>query len=160
MGPSLRVCVALAITAVPWVAYLDTTPLAAQNPVYRAPLKPQKATVTILAISSILRMVSGNQDTYIAEITSSSDKSSGMVKLIDRYRGADDPIRRTWLVQLHPLEMRLLRDEGCDVEAAYMRLSHAGTDVFDRSLGPKLEEHGSELLPCFVVDHRATRLAR
>ena len=160
MSRSSRVSVPVAAAAACWITYLLAVPAAAQNPVYRAPLKPVKATVTIMAVSSVLRMVSGNQDTYIAEITSPGDKLPGMVKLVDRYRGADDPIRRTWLVQLHPLEMRLLRDEGCDIEASYIHLTRANVDVFDHSLGPKLEEHGTELLPCFVVDHRETRLAR
>lgn len=132
---------------------------AAQNPVYRTRLKPERATVTILATSSAVHMLSGNQDTFVAEIASKGEQR-GLAKLIDRYRGYDDPIRRTWLESLHPLEMRLLRDEGCDAEAASVHLPRGDADIYDVRVRQSLRERGPEVLPCYLVDHKATRLSR
>lgn len=139
---------------------LGSAPFHGQNPVYRAHIKPLKATLTILAFSSIVRMSSGNQDTYLAEVSSGEDGLRGLIKLVDRYRGADDPIRRIWLVQLHPLQMVLVRDEGCDSEANLVHISPAEADIFDPSVRPRFAEQGQEIIPCFLVDHKATRLAK
>ena len=131
----------------------------AQNPVYREHVQPIKAKLTILAVSSVVHMISGNQDTYVAELVAPKDGSPTLAKLVDRYRGADDPIRRVWLVQLHPLEMRLIRDEGCDLEANLVHMPRTDADIFDVRVRDTLRERGPEVLPCYLVDHKATRLA-
>ena len=137
-------------------------PLAgAQNPVYQTRRKPFAATVKLVALSSSARQAyAGSQDTYLAMIVQGREEKGQLVKLVDRYRVYDDPIRRSVLQAQHPLRMRLTRDEGCDTRVDFMHASFDPADTFDPSLSSQLQDRGSSTLPCFAVDHGATRLSK
>ena len=135
--------------------------LTAQDAIYRAPIKPFKAVVRIVALSSSARQnFAGNQDTYFAEIHTGKEYGGRLVKLVDQYSDYDYPIRRSLLLAQRPLQMRLTRDESCDTRADYMHVSYELADTFDPSLPVRLEEQGTTLLPCFAVAHGATRLSK
>lgn len=131
---------------------------ASNNPVYDASTKPIKAVVNVLALSSVGRQAyAGNQDTYIAEIVIGHG-ATRLVKLVDRYPVYGYPIRHSILVDRRALRMRLLREDACDVSAAYVHTPLNEEDLFDKKLGSLLEAQGSETLHCYSVDHAATRL--
>ncbi len=133
----------------------------AQNPVYAVRMRPLKTTIRIVALSSSARQVfAGSQDTYLAEIVGGGTDKAQIVKLVDRYPSYDTPIRRSVLEGQHLLKMRLWRDEGCDARADLVQLSLHQADAFNQDLVSKLSAHGAEVLPCFAIDHAATRLSK
>jgi hypothetical protein len=149
----LRGCFALTVL-------LTNAPLiwSAPNRAYRAPNKPFKASVHVLAItSSVHQNFAGNQDTYVAEITSKSMPAK-LAVLIDRYPGYGDTIRRAVLSQRLGLQMRLIRSEACDTPARYVSAPQRAEDIFDERVQSGVEASGSGVLPCFLIDHAATRI--
>ena len=132
---------------------------AAQNPVYTLRAKPERARVSVLAVGSSIRHGSGNQQIYLAEVTRVSG-SPELSKLVDTYSGDGSPILSWVLAERHPLRMTLLRNPECDAAGGSFFLAGEAAKVFDPGTAAALRAHGSDAIPCFTVDHEATRLVK
>ena len=133
--------------------------LTAQNPVYVPTDKPHRAEVRILILSTAAHQgFAGNEEVYLAEISFKSGENQ-LAKLVDTFSSSKQPIRRTVLLDHHPLRMVLTRKQECD---SVRRDFFVGRDdnIFDLSAVTILKTLANESLPCFVVDHDATRLAK
>ena len=142
-------------------ALLLLTPfsLAAENPVFTVPTKKLTAKVSIMAIStSIHQAFAGNQDTYLADVALKDGHETA--RLIDRYSGNGDPIRRSVLVDRKQLVMHLVRYPGCDIPASKFFLGRTDYDVFDAASRTVLTEKPDAIIPCYHVVHDQTKLAK
>jgi hypothetical protein len=144
------------------VCLLLTLPFAVssgQNPVYDPPAKVQRARIAILALgTSVHQGFSGNEEVYLAEVSFRGHEPE-LAKLVDDYPSSEAPILRSLLVARHPLSMILTPDPECDSTGKTF-FSSAKKNIFDASAAQRLQESANEILPCFKVDHRATRLAK
>jgi hypothetical protein len=140
--------------------FLGTGVVIAQNPVYNFAAKPHKAEVKVLAISSSTHSgVSGNQEIYLAEVRFKGTTLQ-IAKLVDTYQSTGFAIRRSVLTDRHLLRMTLVRNPDCDSTGESFFLPAGDSNVFDSSAGSALSERASENIPCFMVVHEATRLAK
>jgi len=128
----------------------------ADNPVYESS-KREGVHVVILALStSTHQTFAGNQDTYLAVMSSNRD-SVHLVKLIDVYRATGTPIRRDLLAGQSRFRMKVTRYPGCDVVGGLFFLGRQST-VFDPQVELLLRDRAADSIPCYKVDHEATRL--
>ena len=131
----------------------------AENPVYSQPAKAVKARVEILAThSSVLQTFAGGQQTYIADVE--VNKAHFVAILIDRYPVWNNAIRTSILVADQPLSMRLTRDEACDQPAHAMGMPMGNRLVYSQSFYVQIAKQESTTLPCYLIDHQQTRLAK
>jgi hypothetical protein len=130
-----------------------------QTPAYDVHAAPQKATVSILALSSSVSVYPNHQDIYLADMSTPAAVHQ-LVKLVDVYSPADIPISQSVLVQRKLLRMTLVRDPGCDSIRRNFFLRSDDANIFDESARRVLQEHTGEPIPCFRVAHSATRLAK
>jgi hypothetical protein len=131
-----------------------------QNSVYELAAKPQKAEVSILAISSSVHSgASGNQEIYLADIRLKGNTHQ-MAKLVDTYSSISMPIQRAVLADRHLLHMTLIRDQECDATGQSFFLAPGDHNIFDASTRSVLNDQAAERIPCFNVIHDATRLAK
>lgn len=139
---------------------LGTGVVTAQNPVYNFSAKPHMAEVRILAISSSAHTgVSGNQEIYLAEVHFKGN-TLAMAKLVDAYQSTGVAIRRSVLMDRHVLRMTLVRNPDCDSTGKSFFLPADASNIFDAGTRSALSDQGAENIPCFVVIHAATRLAK
>jgi len=149
----------------PWIqvtlitlALLGGTLAIAQNPVYDFVAKQQKAEVNVLAISSSIHPSRGsNQEVYLANIRLKGNFIQ-LVKLVDTYSPDSLPIRRAILIERHLLQMTLIRNPQCDSTGLNFFLGSGETNIFDANTRNALNDHPTEMIPCFNVVHEATRL--
>jgi hypothetical protein len=131
-----------------------------QNPVYTTPTIKQSATVTIMALStSVHHGFAGNQEIYLADIELKG-KGHQVAKLVDSYSPSGPQIRRSILIEHHPLRMTLVRDADCDTTGQRFFLGTDEANIFDAATRDALKDHATEPIPCFNVIHEATRLAK
>ncbi len=131
----------------------------AQNPVYLHHAKPEHVQVMVLTVAASIRHGSGNQQIYLAEVTRGSG-SPELAKLVDTYSGDGSPILSSLLAERHLFQMTLLRNPECDAAAESFFIGGAGAKIFDPETSTALRAHAADALPCFTVDHEATRLAK
>ncbi|SFR99836.1 hypothetical protein SAMN05421771_0422 [Granulicella pectinivorans] len=133
--------------------------LAAQNPVFVTPTKNVVAKVSIMAIStSIHQAFAGNQDTYLADVALKDGHQTA--RLIDRYSGNGDPIRRSILTDRKQLVMHLIRKPSCDMVSSSFFLGRTDYDVFDTASRLALSQTPDAVIPCYLVVHDHTKLAK
>lgn len=128
-----------------------------QNPVYYEKQVEQKATVSILAISSSIHFASGRQETYLADVLFKGNKHQ-LAKLVDLYPPDGYPVRLSLLHKRLALRMRLARHEQCDANAQEFFLSDDPGAIFDLSIRAQLASYADDAIPCYKVVHKATRL--
>jgi hypothetical protein len=140
------------------LALLGKTLAIAQNPVYNFVAKQQRAEVNILAISSSIHPAWGTgQEVYLANIRLKGN-SIQLVKLVDTYSPDRLPILRSILIERHLLQMTLIRNPQCDSTGLNFFLESGETNIFDANTRTILNDHPTEMVPCFDVVHEATRL--
>jgi len=133
--------------------------LAAQNPVFFTPQKNVVAKVSIMAIStSVHQAFAGNQDTYLADVALKDGHQTA--RLIDRYGGNGDPIRRSILLDRKQLVMHLIRKPSCDIVSSNLFLGRTDYDIFDTASRTALAQTPDAVLPCYYVVHELTKLAK
>jgi hypothetical protein len=133
--------------------------LAAQNPVFFTPQKNVVAKVSIMAIStSVHQAFAGNQDTYLADVALKDGHQTA--RLIDRYGGSGDPIRRSILLDRKQLVMHLIRKPSCDIVSSNLFLGRTDYDIFDTASRTALAQTPDAVLPCYYVVHELTKLAK
>lgn len=133
--------------------------LAAQNPVFTTPTKNLTAKVSIMAISTSVRQeFAGNQDVYLADVTLKDGHQTA--RLIDLYSGNGSPIRRSILVDRKQLLMHLVRKPSCDIPSSKFFLGRTDYDIFDTASREALTATPDATLPCYLVIHDKTRLAK
>jgi hypothetical protein len=130
-----------------------------QNPVYDVRAKPQHAAVQILAISTSIRLGSGNQEVYLAEVTLKNQQRQ-LAKLVDAYASNGTPIQRSILLERHPLRMLLTRTPDCDGSGRAFFLPGDDSALFNKDVRSLLQQNASENIPCYTVRHEDTRLAK
>ena len=141
--------------------FLAVSPLGllAQNPVYDIPAKGIVANVSIMAIgTSIHQAFAGNQETYLADVALKDGHQTA--RLIDLYSGNGNAIRRSLLTDRREFVMRLIRKPSCDIAANKFFLGRTDYDIFDTASRTALAQNGDNPIPCYMVVHEATRLAR
>ena len=130
-----------------------------QNPVYDLDAKPKAVRVRILATSTSIRLnFAGNQEVYLANVSSKGDALQ-LAKLVDSYTPSELPIRRALLVDDHSFRMKLTRDPECDTTGSAFFIGGQST-VFDKAAPSLLKDRAAGTIPCYKVDHHATRLAK
>ncbi len=132
--------------------------VSAQNSVYDLKTKPQKATVSILALSASVHAGSGSHQIYLADVSLKNDPHR-LAKLVDNAYGGL-PILRSILVERRLLKMTLIRNPDCDTTGRNFFLQRDDTNIFDTATRTSLEEHAADTIPCFNVVHQDTRLAK
>jgi hypothetical protein len=133
--------------------------LAAQNPVYITPGKQLVAKVAIMAIGTAVHQeFAGNQDTYLADVALKDGHRTA--RLIDLYSGNGSPIRRSLLTERKPFVMHLIRQPNCDVASGRFFLGRTDYNVFDTASRAALAENPEANIPCYLVVHDKTRLAK
>lgn len=131
--------------------------ISGQNPVYEVRFKAIQVEAHILAVSTEIRSVHGeDEDIFLAEI-SSKGAHTELVKLVDRYKG--QPIRRVLLRDRASFRMHITRTPSCDAPAQGFFLG-AERNIFDQRTGGRLKEAGSEDLPCYLIEHDATKILK
>ena len=119
------------------------------------------AVVKILALSSSVHHgFGGNQDIYIGEARLRRDTDPQLIRLIDRYPNYEVGLRHSILAQHRSLRMKVVRNEGCDQAAKNVFLSQSEADLFSDTLRGSLSQSPHEIVPCFLIRHDATRLAK
>ena len=88
-----------------------------RKPVYRIGHKPDKVDAVVLAVSASLRLGSGNQNIYLAEVMGEGTKRQ-WAKLLDIYPSSGDPIRLAVLVERKAVRMIINRTPDRDTTAA------------------------------------------
>lgn len=121
--------------------------------------KPTKLLVRFLATSTVVHSGwSGNQDVYLVELQSKSDKTPRLAKLVDEYPNYGSAIPRHLLVSNGMSPFRVRRDPECDVRYADMPKRAAPGDrmavypapmTFVPSINPPVA--GDFMVPCFRV---------
>ena len=126
-----------------------------QNSAYDRPVKEIAVHAKILAISTAVHQnFAGSEDVYIADI-SLPKVGNQMVKLVDTYSASQEPIRTDLLVNHRSFRMKITRDFSCD--GAFI-----GTEsrIFDPSALASLKPDERAQMPCYRIDHEATRLGK
>jgi hypothetical protein len=133
---------------------------APQNPVFETKIKERQATVSIMALTAVThRGFSGNQDTYLADIGFKQGEHE-LARLVDFYPQAANPIQRSILTDRHTLKMRLTRTPNCDAPYKDLLVATPSANIFDTSIRSTLAAQPDEVVPCFKVNHDATKLAK
>ncbi len=146
-------------SAVFMMAALPFSSSSRPNPVYDPPAREQRARIEILAIgTSVHQGFSGNEEVYLAEV-SFRGHAPQLAKLVDDYPSTEEPILHSVLAAHRKLSMSLTPNPECDSKGRSFFLS-SQTNTFDPSTRQRLRESGEGIVPCFKVDHLATRLAR
>jgi len=141
------------------LSLLCSTACSAANPVYDLVAKPQTVTVKILAIStSIHQAFAGRQEVYLANISNRHEEGDEIVRLVDTY-SLGNPIRRVLLADRRSFRMKVTRDPGCDVTGNLVYLG-TNSDIFDSNVSDAMAARSNETIPCYKVDHVATRLIK
>ena len=139
-----------------WLAQAGT----AQNPVFETKVKERGATVSIMALTSVVhRGFSGNEDIYLADIGFKQGEHE-LARLVDFYPASANPIQRSVLTERQNLKMRLTRTTNCDTPYKNVMVATREANIFDASVRTALSGQPDEVLPCFRVAHDATRLAK
>ena len=126
-----------------------------QNPVYDRPVKELSVHVKILATSTAVHQnFAGNEYVYIANVTSSK-LGTQMVKLVDKFPASEQPIRNDLLVEQRSFRMQISRDHSCD--GAFIGNE---SQIYDASALKSLTPEERLQMPCYRIDHSATRLAK
>lgn len=122
--------------------------------------KPFSAQVTMLALSSSSRQsFAGNQEIYLADLQTKSGEHR-FVRLIDQYPGYGLPIRDSLLRSRTLFNMRVTREPECDVPGSQIFLAPTDAVVFNASTRGSLQEHGSDLVPCYKTLHSTIQIAK
>ncbi len=128
-----------------------------QNRAYDAAARSHIANVQILALStSVHQGFAGNEDVFLAEVSFRGRKSV-LAKLTDFYPTYESPIRHSELTQRHALRMSLRPDAECETTGGAFFLG-AFSELFDAGVAERLSDDRKQVIPCFKVDHVATRL--
>jgi hypothetical protein len=136
------------------------TPMHPQNPVFETRAKERGATVSIMALTSIVhRGFSGNEDVYLADVGFKEGEHE-LARLVDFYPASANPIQRTILTERHSLKMRLTRTPNCDTAYRNVLVATREANIFDASVRATLSGQPDEVVPCFRIAHDATRLAK
>lgn len=123
--------------------------------------KPRPAQVTMLAVSSSSRQsFAGNQEIYLADLQQGKDGEHRFVRLIDQYPGYGLPIRDSLLRDKTLFTMRVTREPECDVPGNTIFLAPTDAVVFNGAVRDTLQQHGSELIPCYKALHSTIQIAK
>lgn len=150
----------LLASALTFSASLATPSLMAQTgPAFSDYAKPRQATVSILALSTATHNgYSGSQDVYFADVQL-KDGEHQFVKLVDLYEGYGYPIRRSLLSERRVFKMSVVRQTGCDMRGSDLFLPPSG-QVYDAAVPQMLQDHATELVPCFRTVHRTIKIVK
>ena len=119
----------------------------------------RRVTVKILAIStSIHQAFAGRQEVYLANISNRHEDGDQIVRLADTY-SLGNPIRRVLLADRRSFRMKVTRDPGCDQKGSLVYLGK-NADIFDTNVSNAVAARSDETIPCYKVDHDATRLIK
>jgi hypothetical protein len=154
MHPRYWTCVLLIALAAVGEAFAS-----AQNPAYELRAKRQRSAVGILAISTSVHQGSGNQEVYLADVVHEGNMHQ-LAKLVDTYPSSGRPVLRLILAERHLLQMTLIRNPECDSTGQSFFLGTGDANIFDAETRRILQDRSSETIPCFMVVHEATRLAK
>ena len=131
-----------------------------QNPVFETRAKERGATVSIMALTSAVhRGFSGNEDVYLADIGFKQGEHE-LARLVDFYPASATGIQRGILTERHSLKMRLTRTPNCDTAYRNAMVATPEANIFDGAVRAKLSAQPDEVIPCFKVNHDATRLLK
>lgn len=131
----------------------------AQSSVYYVKESAHRADVNILAISSSVHLGSGSQEVYLADV-SFQKGAPQLAKLVDMYSANGYPVRQALLREHRALQMELIRQEQCDVKGREFFLPSDPDMAFDLNVRVELKDRAEATIPCFLVIHDATRLAK
>ena len=120
--------------------------------------KTYRAKAVMLLESSSAHTYGGNQEIYVADLKLAGQKEPQLAKIVDRYPGYGLHIDRSILALSRPLRVHVTRDAACDAPADRIALPSNKQGEFAPEVRQKLQEHGSEVLPCFLLDHDTARL--
>ena len=131
-----------------WASGSPMSYLRAENLLFDPTTKTMHANVHLVALTSAARQgFAGSQDTYLAILREKGHEE--VIRLVDRYPSFDVPMRPSVWRQ-SDLHVRLRRSNDCDTEAGSL------DPVLMHSLQGGIAK-GS--IPCYIVDHRYTRVA-
>lgn len=128
------------------------------NPVFDSPTQSVKANVDVLAISTVIRDSSGNQDVYLATVRVKG-QAPQLARLIDTYPLSSKPIRRDVLRNRAALRMTLVRSPERDSSGQDVFLDADDRNIFDPDVRAELAKQPSGTIPCFTIVHGQTKLA-
>ena len=117
-----------------------------------------KADVSVLALSTLIRTSSGNQDVYLA-IVHIKGQPSLLARLVDTYPSYRNPIRHDILRDHTALRMTLTRVPALDSAARDIFLPADASKIFDPNIRMTLLEKRDEKVPVFTVEHEQTTFA-
>jgi phosphopentomutase len=115
--------------------------------------KPEKATVTILALSSSSRQTfAGDQEIYLADLEIKGEHQ--FVRLIDQYPGFGLPIELSLIKNRTVFKLLVTREPECDVPGAQIYLRKGESEVFNGSVRDSLASRQTEAVPCYKTLHQ------
>lgn len=140
------------------LALAGTTPaLIAADSAYETTAKPQKATVSILALCTSVRGSLNSQDVYLAYVSMPHGERL-LARLVDAYPGYEKPIRASLLKQQQQFRMMLVRDPDEDVAYSSLYVPQDPQSHFAAVSADALAALDEGRLQTFTVMHGKTRL--
>jgi hypothetical protein len=132
--------------------------LHAADSAYDIATKPQKATVSILALCTSVRSSLNSQDVYLAYVSMPHDERR-LARLVDAYPGYEKPIRASLLKQQRQFRMILIRDPESDVAYSNLYVPQDPRSHFAAVPADALAALDEGRLQTFTVIHSRTKLA-
>jgi hypothetical protein len=122
--------------------------------------KPQRAKVTMLAVSSSSRQsFAGNREIYLADLQAGKGDHQ-FVRLIDQYPGYGLPIRDSLLRDRTLFSLKVTREPECDLPGSQIALAPTDRVVFNGSVRDTLAAHQTDMIPCYKALHNTIKLAK
>jgi hypothetical protein len=134
-----------------------TPALYAANSAYEAVAKPQRATVSVLALCTSVRGSLNSQDVYLAYI-STPHRGRQLARLVDAYPGYEKPIRASLLKEQQQFRMMLVRDPESDVAYSALHMPQEESARFGTVAPEAIAELPGGTLPSFLIVHGKTKL--
>jgi hypothetical protein len=121
--------------------------------------KPEKATVTILALSSSSRQTfAGDQEIYLADLAIKGGEHQ-FVRLIDQYPGFGLPIALSLIKKRTVFMLEVTREPECDVPGSQIYLRPGEAEIFNGSVRDSLASRQTEPVPCYKTLHQTIAVA-
>jgi hypothetical protein len=120
--------------------------------------KPEKATATILALSSSSRQTfAGDQEIYLADLEIKGEHQ--FVRLIDQYPGFGLPIELSLIKSRTVFKLQVTREPECDVPGSQIYLRQGESVIFNGSVRDSLASRQTEPVPCYKTLHQTIAVA-
>jgi hypothetical protein len=133
------------------------SPLHAAESAYEAAAKPQRATVSILALCTSVHGSLNSQDVYLAYVSMPHGERR-LARLVDAYPGYEKPIRVSLLRQQRQFRMMLVRDPESDVPYSTLYVPQDPQSHFAAVPADAVAAQNDSWLQTFMVMHGKTRL--